>query len=230
MEGSASGYAQSAFHGGESWFGQSVPKPQWTFSDRDWNTATSRYPQQQEGGTATYAYQTSSAGLTTEFGRSFDAANKAPSDTYNLPAYGVSIKSFCGHEWKVTITMAARTWNREQGAVCYQTNVYPDGTTFEPEGTSNTGCDAGWVVRGTWSYGWQDFSTDWAGIDLRQIGRTTSYDLRTRTISGGAWQEVVYWDQPSGIWVPVIEVQSVLRSECVANGTCAPPTAAPSQP
>jgi len=209
------------FNGGETWFGQTVPKPQWTFADRDWNT-TPPYPKQQEGGTATYTYQTSSAGLPTEFGRSFDAVNKVPGDTYTLPAYGVTVKSYCGHEWKVTITMAARTWH--PSGACYETFINPDGTTHEPEGTSSSNCDAGWVSPGDWSYGWQDFSTDFAGIDLTQIGRTTSYDLRTRTISGGAWDGVVSWDQPQSVWVPVIEVQSVLRKECVAAGTCDTPT------
>lgn len=212
------------FSGGENWFGQIVPKPQWIFTDRDWNSST-QYPRQQEGNQATYVYKTSSAGLSSLYGREFDPAGNAPGDQYDLPAYGVTMKTYCGHEWKVSITMAARTWH--PSGACYQSYLNPDGTTYTPPGTSDEGCAEGWVAPGSYTYGWQDFTTDWAGIDLTQIGRATSYNLRTRTVSGGAWQGNVYWDQPSGVWVPVLEVQSVLRSACVANGTCLPPTALP---
>ncbi|HEY3289360.1 MAG TPA: hypothetical protein VGK87_04455 [Anaerolineae bacterium] len=212
------------FAGGENWFGQIVPKPQWIFSDRDWNSS-SQYPRQQEGNQASYVYRTSSAGLSSLYGREYDPAGKAPGDLYDLPAYGVTMKTFCGHQWKVSITMAARTWH--PSGACYQTGLNPDGTTITPPGTSGDGCAAGWAAPGTYTYGWQDFTTDWAGIDMTQVGKSTTYDLRTRTMSGGAWQGNVYWDQPSGIWVPVLEVQSVLRSACVANGSCLPPTAPP---
>jgi hypothetical protein len=57
------------------------------------------------------------------------------------------------------------------------------------------------------------------------MGRSNSYEVRTHTVSGGTFKGVEYWDQPAGIWVPVLEIQSVLREECVARGTCAPPSA-----
>ena len=208
------------FDGGESWFGQTVPKPQWTFTDRTWNTS-SPFAQQQNGTQASYVYQTSSAGLDTTFGRAFDTADKVPANTYNLPAYGVTIKSFCGHEWMVTYQTAGRTW--QPSGACYQTTLYPDGTTQEPEGTSNEGCDPGWVAPGQWGYQWVDKTTNWAGVDMTGIGKSTTYDVRTRSQSGGVFAEQQYWDDQTGIWVPVVEVQSVLRDECVAAGTCAPP-------
>ncbi|MCL4505280.1 MAG: hypothetical protein M1434_12165 [Chloroflexi bacterium] len=209
------------FTGGETWFGQTVPKPQWTFDDRSWNTGP--YPKEQEGNQATYVYQTSSAGLTTMNGREFDMVNKTPSDVYDLPAYGVTVKTYCGHEWKVSASLAARTWH--PSGACYQSILYPDGSTYAPPGTSNDGCNPGWVSPGNYTYSWTDYTTDWAGVDLTQAGRPTSYDMRTRTTSGGTWQDTVYWDQPTGIWVPVVEVQSVLRNSCVASGQCAPPSA-----
>ncbi len=211
------------FNGGESWFGQTVPKPQWTFSDRSWNTGP--YAKKQEGTQATYVYQTSSAGLLTLFGREFDMVNKVPGNIYDLPAYDVTVKTFCGHEWKVTVTIATRTWH--PSGACYPTTLYPDGTTYEPPGTSNDGCAPGYVSPGSYTYGWQNYQTDWAGIDLTQMGRSTSYDVRTTTQSGGMWQDTVYWDLPPGIWVPVVEVQSVLRDSCVASGACQPPSANP---
>jgi len=51
------------------------------------------------------------------------------------------------------------------------------------------------------------------------------------TKSGGVFKDRltgtdrVWWDTPLDIWVPVVEVQSVIRSECVANGSCEPPAA-----
>jgi len=212
------------FNGGESWFGQAVPPPQWSFNDRSWNIEDS--PVAQEGAQASYVYHTSSAGLDTLYGRAFDPVNNVPADTYNLPAYGVTVRSFCGHEWKVTVTLAVKRW--QPTGTCYLTMVYPDGTTYEPPGTSNEGCPAGYVSQGNWTYAWDDRTTDWAGIDLTQIGRPTSYDMRTRTVSGGLYKGQEYWDTPSGVWVPVVEVQSVLRDECVAAGSCEPPKADPS--
>ncbi|HEY3290861.1 MAG TPA: hypothetical protein VGK87_12090, partial [Anaerolineae bacterium] len=41
------------FNGGENWFGQTAPKPQWTFADRTWNSDGS-FSQQQNGAQATY--------------------------------------------------------------------------------------------------------------------------------------------------------------------------------
>jgi hypothetical protein len=208
------------FTGGESWFGQTVPKPQWTFLDRGWNV-NGPFSQQQEGTQARYVYLTSSAGLTTTLGRAFDVANKVPLNTYNLAAYGVTIRSYCGHEWMVTYQIAGRVW--QPSGACYQTTLYPDGTTEEPEGTSNEGCDPGYVSPGAWSYEWVDKTTTWAGVDMTGIGKSTTYDSRTKSMSGGTSGGEVYWDDQTGIWVPVVEVQSVLRDECVADGTCAPP-------
>lgn len=212
------------FNGGELWFGQIVPGPTWTFADRDWNTGV--LPRVQQGASATYIYQTSSADLDTVFGRSFDMVNKQPGDTYNLPAYGVTLQSACGHEWKSNFEIAARQWTKT--GPCYPTRLLPDGKTYEPAGTSNQGCNPGWVAPGYGVYSWREQATSWAGIDLRFAGRTTPYDIRMRTQSGGTFDGQTYWDEPGGIWVPVLEVQSVLRDECVANGSCVPPTAEPS--
>jgi hypothetical protein len=208
------------FDGGETWFGQVVPQPQWTFSDRTWNV-NGPFAQEQNGTQASYVYQTSSAGLSTTFGRAFDTVNKVPASTYNLPAYGVTIKTSCGHEWMVTYQIAGRVW--QPSGACYQTMLYPDGTTEEPEGTSNEGCDPGWVAPGQWGYEWVDKTTTWAGVDMTGVGKSTTYDVRTKSSSGGVLDDQQYWDDQTGIWVPVVEVQSVLRDECVADGTCAPP-------
>jgi hypothetical protein len=205
---------------GEVWFSQVVPGSRWNFDDRAWNTGTQRV---QEGNEATYVYQTSSADLTTLFGRSFDVVNKQPADTYNLPAYNVSVQTFCGHEWKAIYESATRVWNKT--GPCYESRLLANGTTYEPDGTSNQGCNPGWVSPGNYVYGWTTQASDWTGIDMRGAGHTAPYDTRMRTRSGGTFKGEDYWDDPSGIWVPVLEVQSVLRDECVAEGSCEPPKA-----
>jgi len=209
------------FNGGENWLGQTAPPPQWVFSDRDWNTGS--LPRVQNGHQASYVYQTASAGLETRLGRAFDTVRRAPADRFDLPAYNVALTTYCGHEWRATVTLSTRLWHPT--GPCFETRLMPDGKTFEPEGTSNEGCAPGWVSPGYWTYGWANFATDWAGIDMRSVGRSTTYDIRTRTLSGGIFKGQEYWDTPAGIWVPVIEVQSVMRNECVAEGSCEPPRA-----
>ena len=209
------------FNGGEDWIGMVVPQPQWVFSDRDWNNGPE--PRVQDGHQATYVYQTASSGLLTTMGRAFDSARQLPADLYNLAAYNVALTTYCGHEWRSTVTLATRVW--QSSGPCYETRVMPDGKTYEPVGTSNENCDPGWVSPGYWTYGWGNFATDWAPIDMRSVGRSTTYDYRTRTLSGGNFKGQEYWDDPSGIWVPVIEIQSVMRDECVAEGSCEPPRA-----
>jgi hypothetical protein len=217
------------FNGGENWFGQIIPPPQWTFDDRTWNINKGRYPARQAGTETTYVYQTTSAGLNTVFGRGFDIVNKKPSDNYNLAAYGVSVETYCGHEWKESAMVADRTWNPT--GPCYETRILPNGKTLEYGGTSNEGCEPGFVSPGDWTYSWVQVETPWAGVDMRQKGDPVSYDVRSFTRSGGFFKnritgvEEAYTDEPAGVWVPVVEVQSVLRDECVANGTCDPPKA-----
>jgi hypothetical protein len=203
---------------GVNWLGQNVPPPQWNVTDRSWNDQAP-YKPQQDGSNATYVFQTSSFGLATTNGRAFDMVNKVPANTYNLPAYGVSIVSFCGHEWMVTYQIAGRSW--QQDGACYQTALYPDGTTLTPDGTSNLGCDPGWVATGHWSYEWVNKTMPWAGVDMRGVGKPNTYDTRLRSQSGGMFKGQQYWDATTGVWVPVIEVQTVL--DCSETGSCTSP-------
>jgi hypothetical protein len=213
--------------GGTVWFEMVVPKPEWRFSDRGWNSP--KFPAIQDGETAKYIYETSSADLASTFGRAFDFVNRQPSNNFNLPAYPVTLKTYCGHEWMAKVKLAKKEWKKTGD--CYATILYPDGSTYIPPGTSNEGCSPGSVATGEFIYGWKDFQTDWANIDMRLIGRAVTYDIRTKTKAGGIFKDRltntnrVWWDDPWGIWVPVVEVQSVIRDECVAEGSCEPPAA-----
>ncbi len=219
------------FNGGETWFGDVVPQPRWVFTDRAWNSGV--FPAIQDGPIAKYQYETSSADLGTRFGRGFDIRNKIPANTFDLPAYPVQLTSYCGHEWKVVVELAKKEW--EKTGACYGTILYPDGSTYVPPGTDRADCPPGEVAPGRWKYGWTSFETTepgpngepiWPGIDLKLIGRPVSYDQRMRTKGGGVFRTLgvprVYWDDPWGLWIPVVEVQSVIRDECVADGSCEP--------
>lgn len=77
---------------------------------------------------------------------------------------------------------------------------------------------------------WQDYTIDWQPIDLATITDTllsTSYAVQTQTLSGGQLQGQTYWDAPEAIWVPVIEVQTVMRDQCAATGVCPTPDPPP---
>ncbi len=211
------------FSGGETWLGQTVPQPNFVFSDRAWNNPP--YPSEQNGPQATYVYRTSSYGINNKHGREFDMVNKLVTDIYDLPSYSVQTNTYCGHDWKASVQLSTRNWH--QDGSCYQTILYPDGSTYTPPGTSPDGCNPGWVAPGHWIYSWKSFVTDWNGVNMTQAGLSTTYDVQPNSVSGGIYDNVTYWDAPNGIWVPVLEVQSVLRGKCVAEGTCAPPAAEP---
>jgi hypothetical protein len=207
------------FNGGEVWFGQTAPAPLWVFEDRSWNTGA----REQTGFTANYTYKTSSAGLTSTGGRAYDLVNQRPTDTYNLPAYDVQITTSCGHEWKGAADVAQRgLWARDGECSKIPMEFPPD---WMPDGYSSEGCKSGWYAPGHYNYTWTRYTTGWTGVDLVQTGKTTTYDTQMEAKAGGMVFGSQYWDAPSGIKVPVVEVQSVLRSACMASGTCDAPQA-----
>ena len=78
------------------------------------------------------------------------------------------------------------------------------------------------------SYRWDHHDTGWNKIDLRTAAQHGSaFYLMSTTRPGGAFKNATYWEGVREIRVPVIEVQSVARASCVADGTCAPPEAEP---
>ncbi|MEO6061817.1 MAG: hypothetical protein ABIQ99_07770 [Thermoflexales bacterium] len=213
------------FAGGENWFNQPASLPGWTFWDRSWNNGPD--PRTQQGAVAKYTYATSSAGLTSVFGRGYDQISRSPANTYALPAYQVDIETSCAHEWKGYAELAQRTWTKTGACVAGTPLPNPPGGWWHPEGTSGEGCAAGSYATGHYTFYWAPFATTWSGIDMRLTGRATSYDLQNSARGGGQVNGTYYWDDNGGIWVPVVEVQSVLREACVAAGTCAPPVAEP---
>jgi hypothetical protein len=182
-----------------NWFGQQVISPTWTFQDRSWHTS-SAYPPVQRHISATYQYATSSYGLP-EKGRGYDYVQKLPSNNYDLPAYPVQLATPCKYEYQVIVQKSWPFW-----------------TYTNPARTA-----------GVWNEQWVNITSAWQGINMRDHGYPNTYEWWNVVRSGGVFKNVQYWDQPepSQIWIPVLEVQSVLRSEqCATAANCPQASAA----
>ncbi len=173
-----------------------VPQFGWRFNDggRVINDA---------GGTVTYQFEASSFGQPAQ-GRRFDFAAKQPADAYDLPAYPVTVASTCGLSWALEYRIGESyqvptTINRADGTVI---------DTFETK------------------YRWSEvkkLGEAWNALDLAG----PEYGLGTPWLpvsgpalsrSGGVFNGEVYRDAVPGVWIPVTEAQSVLRSEdCVQD-------------
>jgi hypothetical protein len=186
--------------GGTNWFGQTVVSPTWTFQDRSWHSTTA-FPSVQKGISTTYQYATSSFGLPDK-GRGFDFVNKVPANNYDLPAYPVQLATPCKYEYQLTVQKSWPFW-----------------TFSNPARTA-----------GQWNTQWVDIKTAWQNINMLDHGYPNTYEWWNVVRSGGRFKNVEYWDQPdpSQIWIPVLEVQSVLRSEqCAQSGNANCPPAEP---
>jgi hypothetical protein len=193
------------FSGGEKWFGAVAPKPKWKFTD---GGAAGKYATEQKGPVAVFAYEASSFGGDKK-GRAFDFDKHLPSETYDLPARPVTIATTCGHQWSMK-------W--KQSSVEYDDHCEGANETDDGKCTS---------AGGTWKkkrYQWDDKEYTWRNINLTKYGLPTPYVTITPATGGGTFEGKTYWESPSGgIWVPVIEVQSILVRKCVYDGTCEPP-------
>ena len=187
--------------GNTQWLGQKVISPTWTFQDRPWRTAT-EYPSNQYNITSTYQYAASSYGLP-EKGRAFDHVLGLPSPSdYDLPAYPVQLATPCKYEYQLIVQKHWPYW-----------------TFSNPARTA-----------GQWNTQWVNVTTAWLPINMKNYAYPNTYEWWNLARSGGKFKTVEYWDQPdpSQIWVPVLEVQSVLRSQqCAVGGSVNCPKAEP---
>lgn len=226
---------------GEPWFGYKAITPTWTFNtgangERVWNPSKSS-DLVQKNVTATFTYQTSSAGLATG-GREFDSNAKAIANSYNLPAYQVQLETACGFEWAMDWKVSVKDTivKDPPTAPCFT----PDATHPSPAIAATNGCPTGQVATGKWKYKWETKKSNdcgdgvmavdgWCGMDLKYYKLTTSgfpYLVVKGATEGGVFKGSTYWSPSgAGIKVPVVEVQTVMREACVANGTCSPLTA-----
>ncbi len=184
---------------GTQWVRQ-VPQFGWKFNDgaRVINDA---------GGSVTYQFEASSFGQPAQ-GRRFDFAAKQPADVYDLPAYPVTVASTCGLSW-------ALQYRQSEAYEVTSTNTLTTGQVITTS-----------VTKFRWSEV-KKLGEDWNALDLAgpEYGLPTPWlpvSGPSLSRSGGVFNGVEYRDAVPGVWIPVTEAQSVLRSEdCVQDlGQC----------
>jgi len=223
---------------GEPWFGYKAITPTWTFNsgasgERVWNSNKAE-DLVQKNVTATFTYQTSSAGLSLG-GREFDSNSKTIANSYNLPAYQVKLETACGFEWAMAweVSVKDKIVKDPPDAPCFT----PDETNPSPSIAATEGCPTGQVATGKWKFRWQPKTSidcgdgitaveGWCGMDMKYYKLLPlPYAIRKVTTEGGVFKGSTYWSPAgAGIAVPVVEIQTVMREACVANGTCSPPS------
>jgi hypothetical protein len=192
-----------------TWFNQLVISPTWTFQDRNW-VDNPKYKLIQRNISATYQYEASSYGLL-EKGRGYDVSIQLPANNYDLPAYPVQMATPCKFEYQLVVQ---KHWP-------YWTFNAPPILDANGKRTNNAG---------KWNTQWVNVTTAWTGINMKSYGYPNTYEWWDVVRSGGKLRGIVYWDQPepSKIWVPVLEIQTVLRSlECGTGGKANCPPAEP---
>ncbi len=224
---------------GEMWFGYQAITPTWTFNsglngERAWNNSKGG-DLVQKNVTATFTYETSSYGLATG-GREFDSGTKKILNTYNLSAYQVQLETACGFEWSMSweLSVKDRIVKTDEAAPCW----LPDEAHKAPPIAASEGCPPGQVADGKWKYKWESrISSDcgdgieaiegWCGQDMKKYGLLDKpFAIRKITTEGGIFKGDKYWSPAgAGIRVPVVEVQTVMREQCVAENSCSAPVA-----
>jgi hypothetical protein len=196
----------------QNWLGRSVPDITWSFT----GNSSDGSPKVRYGITATYAYASASfvgAGVNTGAvagkGRRFDFGARRPSNLYDLPAFPVKVSSFCGFWQSVKLEESVKYW--QQLSRCFDTYTDENGDPVTPAGFSDEGCPTGQIAFGEWRYKWEPrVLQSWTPLDLRVLGLPDPYLEFSGSTSAGLFKGVLY-EEPvgRGIWVPVVEAQTV---------------------
>jgi choice-of-anchor A domain-containing protein len=199
-------------NGGTVWPAVGAPRADtvisttWRFQDRNWNN-NRPHPQLQLGDTPRwFHYQTSSFGLP-ERGRAFDFSTNRPSNALNLPSYDLEVVTPWGYQYNMR-------WQESQRTNCSAANMI-DAVTPRA-GYTIDGCPPGQAALPTEPFQWVDRSLASVPINLNlrdYPGFSMSYRQLNRVEGCGEFAGVRYCD-PEGdrVFVPVIEVQTILRS------------------
>ncbi len=188
-----------------------VPPVVWRFSGRASNNELSV----QYGVSSTYSYAAASyvgtdvaTSAQPNKGRRFDFANRRPGASYDLPAYPVQVESYCGFWYSIRGKKSKKYWINT--STCQPRPVNAEGEPFTPAGTSGELCPSGQIAAGEFRFYWDDFQTEWSPKDMREEMPGFSYLAQRRTTGGGTFAGIEYKEPTaSGVWVPVVEVQTV---------------------
>jgi hypothetical protein len=202
-----------------NWLGMAVPDFKWAFTGNPANGE----PRTQEGITATYSYAAASyvgpnanTGAVANKGRRFDTEEKVLTNQYTLPAYPVSITSYCGFSFAIKMEQSVKYW--QQLSRCFDTYTDEYGDPVIPAGFSGDGCPIGQIAFGEWRYRWDPVTLqNWTSVDMRQFGLDTTYVPFNKATGGGIFKNTTYAEpMGGGVWVPVVEIQTV--SQMYGNG------------
>jgi hypothetical protein len=191
---------------------QEVPKVLWNFTGRAGNGE----PNAQYGISGTYSYAAASYsgpdalnGSTPSKGRRFDFVNRRPGSTYDLPAYAVAVKSYCGFWYAIKGMRSAKYWMNTSS--CRPKPIDPrTGLPYLPALTNDVACPPGQYAAGDWKFYWQEFQTQWEPKDMREESMPNSFLTQLKTTGGGTFAGREYREpERGGVWVPVVEVQTV---------------------
>ncbi len=190
---------------------QIVPKIQWQFTGRTANGD----PQIQLGPLASFSYAAASysgvdasTGAVPNKGRRFDFNGRQPSSSYDLPAYPVNVFSYCGLWRSIRGQVSERYWHPL--TQCFPTYRDENGNWAVPAGHETEGCPAGYIAYGEWRFRWTDMQWQWDPVDMRDLGLPKSYLVNPYSTAGGLFNGTRWWEpRQAGIWVPVVEVQTV---------------------
>jgi hypothetical protein len=205
---------------GERWFGVKTSKPNYFFHDDTTLHGTVNHDTYQVGPVAVFRWQAPSANRS-QRGRRYDVMNDALTQEHTAPAYPVAVTTSCGHTWSASWEAAEEY--REFTGNC-QITPDPLPADWTRDGCAGPG-DARPFVK---KLRWATLSTgaNWQGIDMRGVPNAgpridTPYAIQWKSTGGGYFKgdpNPVFDDAMIGIWVPVVEVQSVLRGEaCMAD-------------
>jgi hypothetical protein len=194
---------------GREWEGDIAAAPKFEFGGVGSASAAQGY-------VVTYRWTASSAGGPAH-GRRYSVERDALTDSYDMPANQVNVQTHCGHWWLMT-------WEESEG---YDESVFgicQTATSPVPVDYTTDGCQPGDMrpVAKTTKYRWVNKSSgaDWTEINMKsdvEPALPTSYAVQTRTQGVGKFKGALQADPVGEMWVPVVEVQSVLRSDACYN-------------
>ncbi len=196
----------------DNWLGMIVPDVNWTFT----SASSKGDARVQQGITATYSYAAASfvgpnvaTGAVPNRGRRFDLENKVVTNAYDLPAFPVRITTYCGFWNSVRLEQSVKYWQQTGG--CITAAEDENGNLIIPAGMSEIDCPTGQVAPGQWRYKWvPKVLQDWTPIDMRRFNMPTTYVPTSRATVIGIYKGLSYREPTgNGIWVPVVEVQTV---------------------